>query len=61
MKDQFQIHSSCEGTLLQVWLYFLNLQILQVQINFSFWWNVAYDETTSDDVITSGAPSLQER
>jgi len=22
MKDQFQIHSSCEGTLLQVWLYF---------------------------------------
>jgi len=22
MKDQFQIHSSCEGTLLQAWLYF---------------------------------------
>ena len=32
-----------------------NLQILQVYINFSFWWNVASDETASDDVITSGA------
>ena len=34
----------------------LRLQILQVKMNLSFWWNVA-----SDDVITSGAPSLQER
>jgi len=22
MKDQFKIHSNCEGTLLQAWLYF---------------------------------------
>ena len=39
----------------------LNLQILQVQINFSFLWNVASDETASDDVIILGALSLQER